>query len=325
MGLVNYYRRFVKGLSTIARPLQHLTQKDVPWVWTEQCQSAFELLKSKLITPPCLAYADTRKPFIVTTDASSVAIAFILSQKSDDGIEHVIEYSGRALRKGERNYGITDLEALAVIEGFAKYHPYLYGNFTTVVTDHAALVYMKNNIKTRGRLGRWALSLSNYNYEVVHRPGAKLGNADALSRLENYDTSEPPEEPMSTDQPDVCTISLDNQLDQGELMAHPISDDFRPVIESVMAIQDVDITNCKPTAHRLDPYTTASNIKLYLTTQQWPNMSSPMKMSMVSATTPCFMCTTQGHGTRTNLQAPYTKWSYPRTSGQHWCQSTMSQ
>ena len=253
MGLVNYYRRFVKGLSTIARPLQDLTQKDVPWVWTEQCQSAFELLKSKLITPPCLAYADTSKPFILTTDASSVAIAFILSQKSDDGIEHVIEYSGRALRKGERNYGITDLEALAVIEGFAKYHPYLYGNFTTVVTDHAALVYMKNNIKTRGKLGRWALSLSNYNYEVVHRPGAKLGNADALSRLENYDTSEPPEEPMSTDQPDVCTISLDNQLDRGDLMAYPISDDFRPVIESVMAIQNVDITKLQADCPQIGP------------------------------------------------------------------------
>ena len=143
--------------------------------------------------------------------------------------------------------------ALAVIEGFAKYHPYLYGNFITVVTDHAALVYMKNNIKTRGRLGRWALSLSNYNYEVVHRPGAKLGNADALSRLENYDTSEPPEEPMSTDQPDVCTISLDNQLDHGELMAYPISDDFRPVIESVMAIQNVDITKLQADCPQIGP------------------------------------------------------------------------
>ena len=173
--------------------------------------------------------------------------------QAEGGIDHVTEYSGRVLRKGERNYGITDLEALAVIEGFAKYHPYLYGNFTTVVTDHAALVYMKNNIKTRGRLGRWALSLSNYNYEVVHRPGAKQGNADALSRLGNYDTSEPPEEPMSTDQPDVCTISLDNQLDRGELMAYPISDDFRPVIESVMAIQNVDITKLQADCPQIGP------------------------------------------------------------------------
>ena len=60
----------------------------------------------------------------------------------------MIAYAGRALQGAELNYGITELEALAVVEGFRHFHTYLYGtNTTTVITDHAALVYIKNNTK----------------------------------------------------------------------------------------------------------------------------------------------------------------------------------
>ena len=85
LGLTNYYRRFQKNYSNTAKILQNLTQKDVPFNWTEECQKAFETLRNNLITEPVLAYPDFTKPFILTTDASDVAISFILSQIDKGG------------------------------------------------------------------------------------------------------------------------------------------------------------------------------------------------------------------------------------------------
>ena len=196
LGLSQYYRRFQKNFSKIAKPLYDLTQKDTKWNWTPECQKAFETLKTNLITPPILAYPDVNKPFIITCDASTTGLGYILSQKDDLGFERVVEFSGRSLRNAEKNYTITELEALSVIAAFRKFHSYVYGNFVTVRTDHEALKYIHKNKNSKGRLIRWVLELLNYDYEIEHRPGIKNGAADALSRIEEF--------PKSTEQqPDI--------------------------------------------------------------------------------------------------------------------------
>ncbi len=58
LGLCNYYRRFVKGFSTLALPLTNLTRKDVLFVWDDQCQVAFDRLKAALTSAPCLVVFD---------------------------------------------------------------------------------------------------------------------------------------------------------------------------------------------------------------------------------------------------------------------------
>jgi hypothetical protein len=69
LALASYYRRFVKGFSAIAEPLNRLLKKGIPYIWTNDQQEAFEYLKLCLITPPILAYPDFEKPFIIYTDA----------------------------------------------------------------------------------------------------------------------------------------------------------------------------------------------------------------------------------------------------------------
>ena len=144
LGLTNYYRRFQKNYSKTAKVLQNLTQKATPFVWTDECQKAFDTLRNNLMTEPVLAYPDLNRPFILTTDVSDVAISYILSQKDAGGVEHPIAFSGRALRKAEMPWTTTEKEGLAIICGFKHFHPYLISNKTTVVTDHNALVYIKN-------------------------------------------------------------------------------------------------------------------------------------------------------------------------------------
>lgn len=187
LGLVGYYRKFIKDFSKIAEPLTNLTRKDVPFVWTEDCKQAFELLKQKLLEPPILAYPQfDGTPFILQTDASLKGLGFVLAQVQG-GKEKVISYGGRALSKAEKNYSITELEALAVVEGIKKYRPYLQHSVKfKIVTDHCALKWLFSGTHSGGRLARWSLQLQAYDFEVVHVKGKHNGNADALSRV-NHD------------------------------------------------------------------------------------------------------------------------------------------
>ena len=189
LGLCNYYRRFVEGFAKITSPLNRLTRKNVEFVWSPDCDFAFNELKNRLCSPPILAYPDFEKPFHLYTDASKSSIGYVLGQKID-GKEHVVAYGGRELNLAETRYSTTEREALAVVDGIKRYQPYLSGAKFYVHTDHGSLSWLMNVKDPTGRLARWALQLQQYDFEILHRPGSSNGNADALSRRA-YPSSEP--------------------------------------------------------------------------------------------------------------------------------------
>jgi hypothetical protein len=115
LGLANYYRRFVNKFSQISAPLRTLLKADAKFEWTKQCQEAFETLKERLINAPILVLPNFSKSFVLTTDASTSGIAYILGQRDDEGREHVIAYGGRGLHPNETRWGgIAELECLAL-------------------------------------------------------------------------------------------------------------------------------------------------------------------------------------------------------------------
>ena len=83
--------------------------KDVKWNWSEDCENAFQCLNNNSITPPILAYPDPNNPYTISTNASKNGLGYMLAQKDENNLEHVIAYSGHALRKAEKNYSITEL------------------------------------------------------------------------------------------------------------------------------------------------------------------------------------------------------------------------
>lgn len=110
VGLCSYYRRYIKNFASIVKPLNNLTQKNQKFVWTKECQEAFDSLKLKLIQTPILSYPNFNESFILDTDASNFAIGAVLSQNID-GQEKVVAYASRALTKSERKYCVTRKEA----------------------------------------------------------------------------------------------------------------------------------------------------------------------------------------------------------------------
>ena len=182
LGLAGYYRRFVKGFADIARPLHRLTERNAVFLWTCECQTAFDTLRVALTSAPILAYPDYTRPFILDTDASNSGIGGVLSQRDADGEEKVIAYASRALSKPERNYCVTRRELLAAVHFTKHFRLYLLGRSFTLRTDHGSLTWLRNFKEPDGQLARWMEHLQQFQFEIVHRPGRQHQNADALSR-----------------------------------------------------------------------------------------------------------------------------------------------
>ena len=173
--LASYYRRYIKNFAEIASPLHNLTQKNVPFVWTETCATAFTTLKSELTQAPILVYSQFRVGatlFVVQTDASAVGLGAVLEQ--------VIAYASRALSKSECNYSTIQKECLAIVFTMKQFRHYLLGYPFTLMTDHAPLQWLSTQ-KMEGLFCKWALALQEYTFTIVHRKGVLNGNADALS------------------------------------------------------------------------------------------------------------------------------------------------
>ncbi|GJT80351.1 putative reverse transcriptase domain-containing protein [Tanacetum coccineum] len=110
LGLVDYYRRFIKGNSKIAKSMTKLTQKNVKFDWGEKEEAAFQLIKQKLCSAPILALPKGSENFIVYCDASHKGLGVVLMQN-----EKVIAYASRQLKIHEKNYTTRDLELGVVV------------------------------------------------------------------------------------------------------------------------------------------------------------------------------------------------------------------
>ena len=83
--MTSYYRQFIDGFVKIASPLHGLTKKNCTFVWTTECQKAFESLKEKLISAPVVVYPDFGKPFVLEMDVSIKGLGAVLSQRQSNG------------------------------------------------------------------------------------------------------------------------------------------------------------------------------------------------------------------------------------------------
>ena len=125
-GFCSYYRRFICKFAEIAKPLNKLSEKGQKFVWTEECNTAFERLKEKLVQCTILAHPYFKGPFIFVTDASDIANGAVLSQRIN-GEERVISFASRTLSKSERRYCVTWKELLDVVHFVKHFRHYLYG------------------------------------------------------------------------------------------------------------------------------------------------------------------------------------------------------
>ena len=217
LGLVSYYRRFIPNCSKVTNPLHCLTRKDVPFIWSDSCQESFDRLKMLLTSTPVLAFPNFQQPFILETDASGIGLGAVLSQQQEDGSIRPSAYASRGLQKHERNYSISELEALAVVWASKHFHVYLYGHHCTVYTDHSALKSLLNTPHPSGKLARWGLALQELDLDIQYRSGKENKNADVLSRLPILLDQPTTESNSSTADCSVARVEVEPALEEPEV------------------------------------------------------------------------------------------------------------
>ena len=142
LGFLNFYCRFIKNFSRVARPLNTLTSKKIPFEWTAKCQMAFEQLKRKITMALALRMPNDEDPFCIKTDRSGIRIRAILSQQQGDRW-HPIAFISCSLNDTERNYHAADLKMAAIIFALKEWCQYLLDakHPFTILTDHKNLEY----------------------------------------------------------------------------------------------------------------------------------------------------------------------------------------
>lgn len=185
LGFVNYHREHIHRYAELAAPLYQLTgtkARATQFVWKECHQQAFEQLKRAMITAPVLAFPSAEGFFTLDTDASDVAIGAELLQVQD-GIERPVAYGSYVLTPEQRRYCTTRKELLAVVRFTRQFRHYLLGRKFNLRTDHSSLTWLVGFKQIEGQLARWLEELSQYDMQVLHRPGVKHADANGLSRI----------------------------------------------------------------------------------------------------------------------------------------------
>jgi hypothetical protein len=184
LGLTGHFHKFIKDYHIVVEPLRQLIRDDVKWEWTHERATAFNEIKTLLTKKggPILTLPDMtgRYPFSLHCDASDNGLGAVLYQQQPDGSEKVIQYASRTLSDGERKWHTTEKEALAIIWACEKFAPYLIGPKFKVISDHASLQWLWNYKK--GRLARWALRASEFDFDIIHKPGKENVVPDHASR-----------------------------------------------------------------------------------------------------------------------------------------------
>nr|GEU68173.1 retrotransposon protein, putative, Ty3-gypsy subclass [Tanacetum cinerariifolium] len=144
LGLTSYYRRFIKDFLKIAKSLTELTHKNKKYIWGEDQETAFQLLKQKLCEALILVLPEGNDDFIIYCDASHQGLGAVLMQKE-------------------------------------KRH-YLYGTKCTMVIDHKSLQHILDQKELNMRQRRWLELLADYDCKICYHPGKANVVADALSQ-----------------------------------------------------------------------------------------------------------------------------------------------
>lgn len=182
LGKINFYHKFIPNAAKLLNVFHNLLRKDVPFIWSTECQCVFKRLKEYLMSSPIVAIFDPNLPIVIYTDASGEGIRAILKQPQEDGIERPVAYFSKKLNDAQKRKKAIYIESYAIHEAVKYWRYWLLGRRFLVVTDHKPLANLNLRSRPDEELGDIANFLLQYDFDVVYRPGSANSEADCRSR-----------------------------------------------------------------------------------------------------------------------------------------------
>jgi hypothetical protein len=187
IGMIKYLRRYIKDCAKLCSVLNQLLCNDSDAIWKQEHQNAWDALVKAVVENVGIHHPNYHYPIYVCTDGSKMGVGGYLYQIID-GEERIVSFYSRSTTKAERKWDTRDLEVLAIIATLEHYRPVIDGQRLKVISDHKNLKWLMDQKNPSGRLGRWVLRLSEFDFELEYRKGARMQIADCLSRNSQRDS-----------------------------------------------------------------------------------------------------------------------------------------
>ena len=235
LGMVNYYRRFIKRAAHHLHPLFNALKgppkkkgekkkpKPKTLTWNEELQKSFEAIKEALAAATLLHHPRPNAPLALTTDASKFAIGGVLEQLGSKGWEPLSFYSAK-LEDHQIDWPAYDRELLAMFRAVRHFRPMVEGHAFTIFTDQQALVpsMKKKSDPLTPRQTYQLACVSEYSTNIQYIEGKSNVVADALSR------------PPGCERRDISAVAISDPLvPKDELIAPEKIDDLFAVVNSI--------------------------------------------------------------------------------------------
>ena len=241
-GMCLYYQKFILHYSDISKCFNNMTRKGATFNWTKECDTAFKLLKAKLMEDPVLISPQVDKDYVIHCDASKYGYSGIL-QQTRPGTEELapVAYFSRNFDKTQIKWNITEKEAHTIYKSVKKFTFYITGAKTTVFSDHKPLKNFFEGGMNITKLDRWSLELQEFDISLEFIQGKLNTVADIISCLKNGGLYK---EHSNEEQKANTTTSLDERIKEVlDIASKPLN--FKKVFSMNTIISHKELLLCQ--------------------------------------------------------------------------------
>ena len=152
----------------MCEPIFRLLKKDVPIVWNEQCQEAFEKIKSYLLKPPILVPPIPETPLLLYLTTTDIAMGALLAQYLEETRkENVIYYISKKMLPYEEKYSPLEKTCVALVWATRKLRHYMLTYKVLLIARMDPLKYLMEKLVQDGKTTKWVLLLSEFDIKYV--------------------------------------------------------------------------------------------------------------------------------------------------------------
>ncbi|KAF9761098.1 Retrovirus-related Pol polyprotein from transposon 17.6 [Nosema granulosis] len=175
VGLINWFRPYVSGLSRKIAPLTAKLSTKNTFSWNKEDNNIVKEIMEDIKRRTLLSYPNPEKPFTLTTDASDIGLGATLTQENN-----LIGLYSYKLTQTQQRYTVMEKELLAIIKALQHFKNIIFNSQILIKTDNANITFLKDS--TNSRVQRWRLLLEEFDYTLEHIKGTTNTAADHFSR-----------------------------------------------------------------------------------------------------------------------------------------------